>query len=1783
VDAEASITPNTAASTDDTTGADDEDGVTVPASITPGQSATVTAYVNNALGATAYLNAWIDFNNDGVFNDSLVTLGGERLESARTIAPGTTTATAQNITFTVPSAASVGTQRGVRLRVSDQSATSPANGVLFVIPQGSYNLYQASSIAALATFTNGSQAGAVNTSFGGGAGHIFNFGGKIYLVPDGSFSIYEHTSIPQLAGTGTLVGTVNSGFGGGADHIFGFGGKIYVVPQGSFNIVEYPSIAAMSGAGTPVGSINSGFGGGADEIFVFGGKIYVLPQGSFNIVEYTSIAAMSGTGTNVGSLYSGFGGGQREIFSFDGAASTGEIEDYVVAVNAATADYGDYSGFAAATQTVDSAIRIGTTATDAEASSPANSTANGDDTSGADDEDISMPTFTVGTAASLTVPVTISSPVTSAQINVFVDWNGDGDVTDTNETQTAQAVTSSGNRTFNLTPPVGTAPGTKYLRIRFTEGSTAPAFSGASALKGEVEDYALTVNPSASADYGDYSGFAAATQTANSAIRIGTLATDAEAASPANSTATGDDITGDDEDLTMPTFSVGSMTTLAVPMTITGGSLSGNTARVNVFVDWNGDGDVADTNESLTAQTVSATGSFNFSLTPPAGTAVGTKYLRIRAVEGATHPGFSGTSLLKGEVEDYAVTVNAAAVTTDFGDWAHASNPSGAGTTTTSSTVNTNLRIGASVDAEASVTPNASATADGGDEDGVAMPASVTMGSTVTIPVVVFNNSGNTGFLHSWIDFNNDGNFNNSVLSSGGERLAVVAAVDSGTSPKTVDVTFTVPTGASAGDSRGVRFRFTDSNGTTPTGISGMGEVEDYVVAIRPGIGQPCDGVRMEHAQWKNGGAVGEIYSGGSKVGITLTGGAYGESNGTLDNTAYTAQGANNPLHLGTGVSRVGAGIHYMNTAGATATVTMTFSQPVTNPVVHLDSPFGWFDIDFVQTPTAFSVDNKFVSSDLATGVVRVIGNPSAPGVSSPGSVHFTGTYSSISWNTTATQAGRYRFGMSVPAGPPMEHAQWKNGGAVGEIYSGGSKVGITLTGGAYGESNGTLDNTAYTAQGANNPLHLGTGVSRVGAGIHYMNTAGATATVTMTFSQPVTNPVVHLDSPFGWFDIDFVQTPTAFSVDNKFVSSDLATGVVRVIGNPSAPGVSSPGSVHFTGTYSSISWNTTATQAGRYRFGMSVPAGPPMEHAQWKNGGAVGEIYSGGSKVGITLTGGAYGESNGTLDNTAYTAQGANNPLHLGTGVSRVGAGIHYMNTAGATATVTMTFSQPVTNPVVHLDSPFGWFDIDFVQTPTAFSVDNKFVSSDLATGVVRVIGNPSAPGVSSPGSVHFTGTYSSISWNTTATQAGRYRFGMSVPAGPPMEHAQWKNGGAVGEIYSGGSKVGITLTGGAYGESNGTLDNTAYTAQGANNPLHLGTGVSRVGAGIHYMNTAGATATVTMTFSQPVTNPVVHLDSPFGWFDIDFVQTPTAFSVDNKFVSSDLATGVVRVIGNPSAPGVSSPGSVHFTGTYSSISWNTTATQAGRYRFGMSVPAGGLNCLPPPPTLDFGDWNGSGVATATTSSTVNTNLRIGASVDAEASVTPNASATTDDTTGGDDEDGVALPSSLTPGATVTIPVVLFNNTGANAYLNAWIDFNNDGSFNNTVASATGSGEKLEVERTIITGSGMQTVNVTLEVPSAAVTGSSLGARFRLTSVSAATAPTGAVGSGEVEDYTVRVETTMPCYGVEYSNAHWEAATGLASLKGDLFSGSGNVSVTAITTGGGGFDLRECPHARTG
>jgi hypothetical protein len=70
IDSDVAGTANATATADDLDGTDDEDGVTVPASMAQGAAGSIGVNVTNTSGAVAYLNAWVDFNRNGVLTDA---------------------------------------------------------------------------------------------------------------------------------------------------------------------------------------------------------------------------------------------------------------------------------------------------------------------------------------------------------------------------------------------------------------------------------------------------------------------------------------------------------------------------------------------------------------------------------------------------------------------------------------------------------------------------------------------------------------------------------------------------------------------------------------------------------------------------------------------------------------------------------------------------------------------------------------------------------------------------------------------------------------------------------------------------------------------------------------------------------------------------------------------------------------------------------------------------------------------------------------------------------------------------------------------------------------------------------------------------------------------------------------------------------------------------------------------------------------------------------------------------------------------------------------------------------------------------------------------------------------------------------------------------------------------------------------------------------------------------------------------------------------------------------
>jgi hypothetical protein len=139
---------------------------------------------------------------------------------------------------------------------------------------------------------------------------------------------------------------------------------------------------------------------------------------------------------------------------------------------------------------------------------------------------------------------------------------------------------------------------------------------------------------------------------------------------------------------------------------------------------------------------------------------------------------------------------------------------------------------------------------------------------------------------------------------------------------------------------------------------------------------------------------------------------------------------------------------------------------------------------------------------------------------------------------------------------------------------------------------------------------------------------------------------------------------------------------------------------------------------------------------------------------------------------------------------------------------------------------------------------------------------------------------------------------------------------------------------------------------------------------------------------------------------------------------------------------------------------------------------------------------------------------ILMGALIDSEPDGQPNANATGDDITNLADEDGVSFLTPLIPGQMATVSVDLSNCTaGIPLFLNAWIDFNGNGSW-------ADSADRIFFDQMLTGGS---VYNLSFQVPFNAKPDTTTYARFRLCTMRGLSY-TGLATDGEVEDYTVSI-----------------------------------------------------------
>ncbi|MBN1362272.1 MAG: hypothetical protein JW993_16880 [Sedimentisphaerales bacterium] len=140
-----------------------------------------------------------------------------------------------------------------------------------------------------------------------------------------------------------------------------------------------------------------------------------------------------------------------------------------------------------------------------------------------------------------------------------------------------------------------------------------------------------------------------------------------------------------------------------------------------------------------------------------------------------------------------------------------------------------------------------------------------------------------------------------------------------------------------------------------------------------------------------------------------------------------------------------------------------------------------------------------------------------------------------------------------------------------------------------------------------------------------------------------------------------------------------------------------------------------------------------------------------------------------------------------------------------------------------------------------------------------------------------------------------------------------------------------------------------------------------------------------------------------------------------------------------------------------------------------------------------------------------VTAGIRLGSRIDSEADAQPNSTATGDNVRGENDEDGVIFTSPVAPGQSTSIEVT----ASTSGYLNAWIDFNRNGRFDDDT-------EQIFADMPLALGLN----GLVFDVPANASAGQTF-ARFRFNS-RGLLGPQGFASDGEVEDYAL---TVAPSY----------------------------------------------------
>lgn len=885
LDAEADGQPNTTATGDDTNGIDDENSlltaITSQTLIPDGAHSELemelltSLAVTNTTGSTAYVSGFIDVNSDGDFDDpgeqaGVISVPGD---GSVTVATPSFTYRLRNLTGT-----SMSLTHALRFRISTDAGLG-SNGAAsdgevhdeLISYQVGYTLPDPQSV----DYGDLPNKDYPTLHSQNGARHIITQ--TLFLgntMPDG-----EPDGLPTTPADGDDVNGTDDEDGFNPSAITAIPGAAVNFPVKCANNTGNPATlfgfvdwnndgdfqdaGEQSSVGVPTGSA---------------GVFFLLPWNvPATTVSGSSVAVRLRLSTNSG-------------LTPLGLASDGEVEDYFVEISQPL-DFGDLPGAYPTTAAANGArhlpspnLYLGTSAPDVEIDGAPSVAASGDDTAGSDDEDaVNAASIQIVRGFKVFVPVTLMNNTgISATLKGFIDWSGDGDFADANESASATVAASGSSQTVELEFDVPLlADNTKPLGLRLRLATAAMPATGY-APNGEVEDFMVSVMTEA-LDFGDLPDAVSGTATGahgtasppdyktrladggpTHVLRPGLYFArdvvsdvvfdhvDPESDGQPSNNADGDDLNGvgdDDEWLTMfvirrVTHIVdGTHTEAEVELFFNHAvtNTTGVDARIFGFIDLNSDGDFTDAGEEslplvIPTGTLWASTDVEFKFRLPYTGAPLTTYnaaVRTRITTDTTCASDGPAS--DGEVQDdlisfsMAWTLNDYAM--DYGDHLAAKYPTMWAQNGARHVITSGIFIGNSLpDSDADGHSSAGATGDdtdaSDDEDGFD-PTSVhpQVGFPINFPVRVTNNTGSPAELFGFVDWNDDGDF-----ADAGEQSTI--AVPTGTFATVKNLPWVVPSTASTTAPVAVRLRLSTDKGLGPIGRANDGEVEDYRIFV---------------------------------------------------------------------------------------------------------------------------------------------------------------------------------------------------------------------------------------------------------------------------------------------------------------------------------------------------------------------------------------------------------------------------------------------------------------------------------------------------------------------------------------------------------------------------------------------------------------------------------------------------------------------------------------------------------------------------------------------------------------------------------------------------------------------------------------------------------------------------------------------------------------------------------------------------------------------------------------